>query len=734
MNRLLLHFRVWTHLWVFCGFLALIWTDDFGAGLLALALIAVCLSPLAEKVSDRFPRYRKLWTAASLAYLLVIPFDLVMSDLVFSVIHLLIFIQVVKLLNKKTNKDYVHMYLMCFFQLLAASVLAPGALFSVALVLFLVTAVWSLSLFHLKVESESANRFAHAQPEATAGMRLPMWHRLTADRASIVDTDLIVTNTALALAAVLLTSGIFYAVPRVESGFLSRPQQSQQVGFTEEVELATFGHIFSDSTVVMKVEMPQFPNGYPGELYWRAMALDYYDGRRWLKIQPRRNSGMTRIFEFSRDGDGVFEPRALSPDMDLIEQVVYLDLDDTRYLFGLPDVKRVIGDFDAILWDRFDESWSLPRLWQGSLRYRVYSVPPRFTPEELRSSSVLYPPGYLRYYVEQLPANLDSRIYSLAADITRRATNPYDKAAAIQAYLRKNYVYRLTTPSDRSEAPLEEFLLNTKAGHCEFFATAMAVLLRCVGVPARIASGFRGGEWNEFGGFYAIRQDFAHVWTEVLFPDFGWVAFDPSPAAPDTELPRSWWLATKSFLSQYTLALQMKWYKYVIGFDQNNQWAVVRTVRGGIREGFLSFKESLISALRNSRLIPTGRWRPFTVTLYLGAIGYLVLLVRRYFSVRRRRGLAGITGALPRSKRRAAVLYSEMLFAYARRGIVKDASHTPLEFLARLLYRPAPERQLARELTGLYYRSRFGDRPFGKPDERRFREMLKRLELMLKKG
>jgi hypothetical protein len=177
----------------------------------------------------------------------------------------------------------------------------------------------------------------------------------------------------------------------------------------------------------------------------------------------------------------------------------------------------------------------------------------------------------------------------------------------------------------------------------------------------------------------------------------------------------------------------MKWYKYVIGFDQNNQWAVVRTVRGGIREGILELKDALVSAVRNSRLVPTGLWRPWAITVYLGAVGYLVLLVRRYIIARRRRVLAGITGALPRSKRRAAALYSDMLFAYARRGIVKDASHTPLEFLSHLLYRPVPERQLATELTGLYYRTRFGDYSFGKPDERRFREMLKRLEHMLRR-
>ena len=111
----------------------------------------------------------------------------------------------------------------------------------------------------------------------------------------------------------------------------------------------------------------------------------------------------------------------------------------------------------------------------------------------------------------------------------------------------------------------------------------MATLLRCVGVPARIASGFRGGEWNEFGAFYAIRQDFAHVWVEVFFPDFGWVPFDPSPAVSEIELRQSWWATLKSFLSRYTLALQMKWYKYVIGYNQNRQVSLVKTMGARIR-------------------------------------------------------------------------------------------------------------------------------------------------------
>ena len=733
MTRLLLYFKIWTHVWVLSGFLALVWTDHFGPGLLAVAAVAVCLSPLADRLSRKFPGYARLWTAASLAYLLILPFDLVISDLVLGVTHLLIFIQVVKLLNKKEDRDYVHMYLMSFFQLLAASVLTTDAIFVVALILFLVSAVWTLVLFHLKTEFEQAARVAIVESEPSALAYSEKVRRPSLKHARIVDANLVITNTALALATLLLTAGLFYAVPRLEAGFLSRRQQASEVGFTEEVELATFGQVFSNPTVVMQVELPQFPEGFPGELYWRAMALDRYDGQRWIKLRPPRDAAFTRTFEISRDEEGIFEPKAVPPDMFLVEQVIYVDSLDTSYLFGLPEMKRVVGDFDAVLWDRYDESWSIHSVQQEDLSYTVHSELPQFTPQELRSASADYPEAYKTYYIDQLPPALDPRVRSLAADITEDAVNPYDKAAAVQSYLRSNYLYSLTGSSDMIESPLEHFLFNSRVGHCEFFATAMATLLRCVEVPARIASGFRGGEWNEFGAFYAIRQDFAHVWVEVFFPDFGWVPFDPSPAASEIELRQSWWTTLRSFVSRYTLALQMKWYKYVIGYNQNRQLSLVTTTGARIRAFLVESKEKLASVGRSSRLVPEGVWRPVTLAVYLGALIYLILLLRHYLIVRRRRILAGLSRSLPGPKMSAAVLYADMLFAYARRGIVKRPDQAPLEFLSSLAYRPAAEQELAAELIQAYCRTRFGDYPFARPEERRFREMLRELGRMLKR-
>jgi len=733
MNRLLFHFKLWSHVWVLAGFLALVWTDHFGPGLLAVAAVAVCLSPLADRLSHKFPGYARLWNAASLAYLLILPFDLVISDLVLGVTHLLIFIQVVKLLNKKEDRDYVHMYLMSFFQLLAASVLTTDAIFVVALILFLVSAVWTLALFHLKTEFERAARVAVVESEPSALAYSEKVRRPSLKHARIVDANLVITNTALALATVLLTAGLFYAVPRLEAGFLSRRQQASEVGFTEEVELATFGQVFSNPTVVMQVELPQFPDGFPGELYWRAMALDRYDGQRWIKLRPPRNAAFTRTFEISRDEEGIFEPRAVPPDMFLVEQVIYVDSLDTSYLFGLPEMKRVVGDFDVVLWDRYDESWGIHSVQQEDLSYTVHSDILHFDPQELRSASADYPEMYRTYYVDQLPPGLDPRVRSLAAEIAEDAANPYDKAAAVQSYLRSNYVYRLTGSSGMIESPLEHFLFDSGVGHCEFFATAMATLLRCVGVPARIASGFRGGEWNEFGAFYAIRQDFAHVWVEVFFPDFGWVPFDPSPAASEVELRQSWWAALRSFVSRYTLALQMKWYKYVIGYNRNRQLNIVSTIGSRIRTLIVHSKERLASIGRGSRLVPEGVWRPVTLAVYLGALSYLILLLRHYYVVRRRRILAGLSRSLPGPKRSAAALYADMLFAYARRGIVKRPDQAPLEFLSSLAYRPAAEQELAGELIQAYCRTRFGDYPFARPDEKRFREMLTELGRMLKR-
>ena len=112
-----------------------------------------------------------------------------------------------------------------------------------------------------------------------------------------------------------------------------------------------------------------------------------------------------------------------------------------------------------------------------------------------------------------------------------RRVRPYDKAVAIERFLRSRYAYTLKLSGKPGDDPLAHFLFETHAGHCEYFASAMTIMLRTLGIPSREVNGFLPGEYNDLAGDYIVRASDAHSWVEVYFPGTGWVTFDPTPAA-----------------------------------------------------------------------------------------------------------------------------------------------------------------------------------------------------------
>ncbi len=150
-------------------------------------------------------------------------------------------------------------------------------------------------------------------------------------------------------------------------------------------------------------------------------------------------------------------------------------------------------------------------------------------PGVLRRAPRVLPPGYEVYL--QLPPEITPRVRALAREIVRGATTDFDKAAAIERYLKEPLSYTLEMQSPRGREPIDFFLFERRKGHCEYFASAMTVLLREVGVPARNVNGFLGGEWNEYDDYIAVRAGDAHSWVEVYFSGAGWVTFDPTPGA-----------------------------------------------------------------------------------------------------------------------------------------------------------------------------------------------------------
>ena len=157
-------------------------------------------------------------------------------------------------------------------------------------------------------------------------------------------------------------------------------------------------------------------------------------------------------------------------------------------------------------------------------------------PARLRAAPEGLPAGYRQYL--QVPGEITEEVRQLAQDITRGATTRYDKAVAVTRWLRSNLGYTLKMESPGGTEPIHHFLLERRRGHCEYFSSAMAILLRTVDVPTRNVNGFLGGEWNEYNDYIAVRAGDAHSWVEVYFQGVGWVTFDPTPSSDIDQLGR----------------------------------------------------------------------------------------------------------------------------------------------------------------------------------------------------
>lgn len=170
--------------------------------------------------------------------------------------------------------------------------------------------------------------------------------------------------------------------------------------------------------------------------------------------------------------------------------------------------------------------------------YRVVSYLPLVTLDELRAASTEYPEEISTRYL-RLPTSLPERVQQLAADITKGKTNPYDKAKAIETYLR-TYPYDLTVPGPPPDRDVADyFLFDLKRGYCDYYATAMVVLARSSGIPARFVSGYAPGSYDAQYAEYVVRELDAHSWPEIYFPQLGWIEFEPTASQAEIVRPAS---------------------------------------------------------------------------------------------------------------------------------------------------------------------------------------------------
>ena len=181
-----------------------------------------------------------------------------------------------------------------------------------------------------------------------------------------------------------------------------------------------------------------------------------------------------------------------------------------------------------------------------------------------------------------LPA-VDPRIPRLAQQITASADNNYDKAPGPRNLPSHSLrITRLQLSRTVPHDPLANFLFERRQGHCEYFASSMAVMLRSLGIPSRVVNGFRTGEFNDLTSQYVVRASNAHSWVEAYFPGYGWIAFDPTPGA---SMPvRSGWSRTGLYLD----AMASFWRDWVVNYDAGHQQALAVGANSGSRQLLVS--------------------------------------------------------------------------------------------------------------------------------------------------
>jgi hypothetical protein len=306
----------------------------------------------------------------------------------------------------------------------------------------------------------------------------------------------------------------------------------------------------------------------------------------------------------------------------------------------------------------------------------------------------------------QLP-RLDSRVAPLAEQITAAQSNNYDKAVALERYLRTHFGYTLQLGRVGHRDPLAYFLFERKQGHCEYFASAMAVMLRTLRIPSRVVNGFRTGEFNDVTSQYLVRASNAHSWVEAYFPRYGWISFDPTPAAP-AEVRTGW-----SRWALYADAMASFWREWVVSYDVTHQYILGhRATQGGAewirrlqRWERREYGAWLNAARRTGRAVSDAPWRWGGI-----ALGGTALLLLGAYSARLWRAILRrrVAARPERSPRVAATIwYERVLRMLAKRGWQKLPAQTPAEFVAGL--KDDGVRAPLARFAEHYERARFGD-------------------------
>ncbi|MDR7483233.1 MAG: transglutaminaseTgpA domain-containing protein [Armatimonadota bacterium] len=324
-------------------------------------------------------------------------------------------------------------------------------------------------------------------------------------------------------------------------------------GFSPSVDLRARGRL--DDRIVMRVRTTRAFN-------WRGLIFDRYTGWGWRASEPEVIEVRTGFppARLVYRGDELLSYGARPVE---VVQTFFLEAEQPNVVFAAALAERLWTSAGHVYLDRYG-AIRLPGPLQPGSVYSVVSRAMVPDPARLRAAEGVTPAFITRRYL-QLPA-LPARVFALARRLTDGQPTQYDRVMAVNRYLWQHYAYDLTIPPQRRPGDaVDYFLFEERRGYCEQFASAMVVLLRAAGIPARLVTGYTPGTLNPVTGLLEVRNSDAHAWVEVYFPRIGWVEFEPTPGFPDTAalgdaaVPRWIWQGLGTRLAAGLDALGARW-------------------------------------------------------------------------------------------------------------------------------------------------------------------------------
>jgi hypothetical protein len=699
----------------------------------------------------------------------------------------LVLLQLVKIWEQRANRDYAQLLVLSLLLVVAASISTASLLFGIMLIGYLFLSLYCCLLFHLKVESEQARDAATAAaaretPANAATLRQDQRYLARSMRRL---TGLVST------VAVASAVAVFLFFPRGTGGNLIGPLRFKPAqtltGFSDQVSFEQVARITQSNEEVARVIVERNGQAVDGNelLLLRGITLDVYGGAspdssagawRWTRSQ-RPESGPINLI--ARQG---FTPTVPAGHGDTWKQTVHLRPTGTKVLFAIGgitsftpnrEVNLVFSASDQVLQTR-------DPLFQP-LDYTVVSngvlagATPGFdgdNPEDRRRFSRLLellrgsedsppaPDQGADADADEVPARsvIDPKIlaYATRADVAgtdpatgdplttlrsrRRAPHPLDEqiAANFSKHLQSAFAYTLDLTDAakiiKGQDPLVAFLYDTKRGHCEYFAGAMALMCQSVGMNARVVLGFKCDEYNTLGRYYQVNQSHAHAWVEVLTPDGRWLTFDPT-SAQDARTNTRQTVLTR--LKHFFNFLEFKWAEHVVAYDNDTRANLIEHVESGMTstatrtsDRFGAFRQWITDAATvlsiGAQILAALVF--LAVLAAIGAVGYFFF---ERWRLRRRAARIGLEGLDPTDQLRLArqlKFYADLMTVLERRQISRPRHLTPLEFAESLTFLPTDIYDAVHHLTHHFYTVRFGRHDLAADEHRRLTTLVSDLD------